>query len=572
MNPEAALKIPLSTEALVEKALKLTTPACDRSLEWLEGGLARVQWRGGNVDEFMAVLAVIKTIPGREYHSNKKFWTVPTSDLALELLRRLQFKLKDGSHELIVPKESEEELPPLPWLSERVNAKLLHPDVRHYQLEFIKAMKHWGGRGLNGDEMGTGKTCQALSWVRYCAAQREDGKLRTIVATLASTKTQWRREWKKWVGSGRIVELYGKTPRRLDPRVDCYVINWDILDAWKSELLAWNPDYIVGDEIHLIGNPSAKRTKAFRKVAQSTPMFVGLTGTPIRTRPAQFWTILNLVSPETFPDHRKFLYRYCQPKPGFGGKLEFKGSSNEAELHRKIRPLMIRRLKRDVLTELPEKIRSVVPIEVSQSFRDAEEDALANLPGTVAAAQRAIEALSNSVFDEKAPSILRWLGEFLESERKIVVFAWHRAVVEFLCTQLGKAAVRIDGSCGQVEKDAAVKAFRTQESIRVLVGNIAAAGTGIDGLQDVCSDVAFVELAWSPADMNQAEDRLHRLGQGNPVTIHYLIGEGTIEEDHLEILQSRWGAMGAILDGQAAATDLYQELINLRRTRRHGQA
>lgn len=565
MNWNIALNPTSVASTLIGRANELRHPSARRTVEWLDGGSAKVVWTTDSKEEFLAVLAAIKLIPGREYIQAKKHWNVPANDKTYEILHALQFQQKSGALQL--PNASEEPLEPLPWLDLPIAAHRLDPNLRPYQLDFIRAMRYWKGRGLCGDEMGTGKTCQAVSWARYQAATREDGKVRTVVVTLASTKIQWSREWKRWFGPSRVATLSGRSPKRLDPRVDAYVINWDILDSWREELVRWKPDYIIGDEAHLIGNPTAKRTKAFVKLAKAAPMFVALTGTPIRTRPAQFYTMLNLAAPEVFPDHRKFLYRYCDPKAGWGGTMEFKGATNTEELHRKIRNIMIRRLKCEVLSELPEKIRSVVPLPVSASYLAEENAALANLPGSAAAARHALENLSNSIFNEKAPAVLKWLGEFLESGRKLVVFAWHRAVVEYLMTELGAAAVRVDGSCGPEEKEAAKKAFVTKDSVRVFVANIIAGGTGIDGLQEVCSDVAFVELAWSPAEMNQAEDRLHRMGQQNPVTIHYLLGEATIEEDQLELLQSRWGAMGAILDGQAAATDLAQELLELRRRR-----
>jgi SWI/SNF-related matrix-associated actin-dependent regulator 1 of chromatin subfamily A len=532
----------------------------------VSGSAIELTFREPTNEEFVKTLTMVKTIPGREFNGNAKTWKVPKTAANIEKLKAFGFEFKEGAATRAVKTYTLPEWNP-PYLEMPTPAewKELFPGLRDYQLTFLKFMQWREGFALLGDEMGTGKTCQALSWAKLF------DQWPILVVTTASTKDQWGREFRKWVGKGTVQILSGKTPYRIIPSAKMVVINWDILASWRTALIDHGFYVLVGDEAHAIANPEAQRTVAFSLIAKKVKSVLAMSGTPILTKPRQFFPVLHLLEPQLFPTERKFLYRYCDPKPGAFG-MTFDGATHIEELHDKIRRIMLRRLKSDVIQELPEKIRTTVFMEVDHKvLEEAELSFLASLGGTRAEAELALSELSTGIFTSKKDAVLRWLGEFSQSGEKLVIFVWHRAVGDWLAMELGKSAVRVDGSSTGKDREAAIRAFTTKAGVRFLIGNILAAGVGIDGLQHVCSNCAFVEFTASPGFMDQAESRLHRMGQKNSVNIWYLAAQDSVESDQLELLQNRWHSISTILDGQTPNESNLPQLIKSIKGRRHGK-
>jgi hypothetical protein len=147
--------------------------------------------------------------------------------------------------------------------------------------------------------------------------------------------------------------LYGTKPRLLD-RSCSYIINWDILTHWVKELSATGFECIIGDEAQAIGNPDSKRALAFRQLAAVIPECIVMSGTPARSRPAQFWTMVSCIEPQMFPNYKSFLWRYTNVKDTPWG-IQFDGARNVRELHAKLVSVMLRRTKADVMKDLPPK-------------------------------------------------------------------------------------------------------------------------------------------------------------------------------------------------------------------------
>jgi SWI/SNF-related matrix-associated actin-dependent regulator 1 of chromatin subfamily A len=192
---------------------------------------------------------------------------------------------------------------------------------------------------------------------------------------------------------------------------------------------------------------------------------------------------------------------------------------------------------------------------------DAQEQFL-KLQGTdIATMKRKLEALSASAFNDKKQAVLEWVSDFLESDRKLVLLCWHIVVADFLEAALGKQCVRLRDK----DREGTIRRFVEDPKCRVFLGNIQAAGTGVDGLQAVCSDVAFVELCGSPSDMDQGSSRLHRLGQQGCVTVHFLLAPGTVDMARLATLGGRDQNMSTLIDGQDEDKDMDSLVAMLKR-------
>lgn len=412
-----------------------------------------------------------------------------------------------------------------------------------------------------------GKTVEALSWLVYAK------RYPALIVVNAPTKLQWQCAYFRWVGSvpgnvPRVAVLQGKTPYMLEPGVS-YIINWDILSDWESELALMDFKLLIGDEVQAIGNPSSRRSRAFRRLAQKIHDVIGMSGTPAMSKPAQFWPLLNILEPEMFKNQRAFLYRYCAPKHN-GFSLQFNGASNVKELHAKLVSCMLRRTKDQVLKDLPPKVMEVVPLEVDarafQDYKAAEAAAFDTEGSSEKDMRERVAGLLRTAYALKEKNLLQWVRDFLESGQKLLLFAWHRDVVDLLHTTLKDYnPAKIYGGMNQAEREDARKRFIEDGTCRLMVANIQSGGVGIDGFQDVCSNVAFAEFSYTPNAHRQAEDRLHRSGQKSSVTSYYLVAPGTVDMDAVEVLDDRAKMLDGVLDGKEAAdVDLLGELLERR--------
>jgi SWI/SNF-related matrix-associated actin-dependent regulator 1 of chromatin subfamily A len=269
---------------------------------------------------------------------------------------------------------------------------------------------------------------------------------------------------------------------------------------------------------------------------------------------------------------------------------------------------MIRRLKKDVLKDLPAKIRSVVPLELEN--RDEYERAVEDFLGWLerhetelarkkleteqfvedpdkleqvakrvgkAAADRAAGAealvsigkLKQLAARGKIKTAVSWIRDVVEQDEKIIVFAVHHWVVDRLMEEFGAQAVRLTGKESQEQRQEAVDRFQNDDSVRVFVGNVAAAGVGIT--LTAASHVCFMELPWTPGAVCQAEDRAHRIGQEQTVNVYYLVAEGTIEEDIAEMLDRKADVLGQVLDGKKAKEEsILGELLRKMKEKKNG--
>ena len=560
-----------------------------------EGRVVHFQWTEHDAKLWRSLLEGIKAIPGRRWVPEAKYWEAPWDQHACQVIQELGFlpgevkastvvnleavseevkreirAKKDAARKKEVLEELAKPWIP-PWQGIEIDESRL-PGRRPYQIESMRFLKQRNGRGLIGDDMGTGKTCQALSWLELNPAMRP-----AVVVCPAAVKWQWLSQARMWMSkNGSPVEiLSGRTVPRWKPLSGnrIYVVNWDILSSWADWLEEQSPKIIIGDECQAISNLSSGRTKAFLKLAKPLDRHViPMSGTPITRCPEQFFPVLNLLDPETFPKLKPYQWHFCGAhKTAF--RFDATGASNVEELHLKIRPLMIRRTKKEVAPELPEKIRTPILLEcVKDAEYEAIEDRVLQLQGfSNIELKQGLEELSRSAFALKRKAVLDWVSDFLqESDEKLIIFAWHRLVVDSLVQTFGRQCIAIHGGVPAVQRPGLVARFQQDPSCRICVANIVSGGTGVDGLQDVCSSVAFVELTTVPGHVMQAEDRAHRIGQRNCVNAWYLLGAGTIDEDMLDVLEERRITFGTIMDGMAAAEQDDARLVLGRLKKRKG--
>ena len=428
---------------------------------------------------------------------------------------------------------------------------------RPFQFRGIEFLEEHKGRGLIADEPGLGKTIQAIAWLWL--HRREVRPV--LVVCPNSVKLNWQREFRKWTGLPKAAYQVLTGGRGKMGRVGwALIVNYDILHRRKAQLQRLGLKAIVLDEAHYIKTRGAKRSKAVVALAKKVPHLVALTGTPVMNRPVEIFNTLRLIRPGLFRNFWEFAQRYCRPKyNGFG--WNFNGSSNRKELRRLLcSTVMIRRRKKDVLKELPAKTRSVVPMEIDnrREYDRAENDFRSwiwSRGKSEKEQRRAISAealvkvgvLKRLCAEGKMSSSIDWIEDLLETGEKLVVFAWHTSTLDSLEDAFEGRVVRIDGGTSIVNRQEAVDQFQNSKGIRLFIGNIQAAGVGIT--LTAASHVAFLELPWSPSMLDQAEDRLHRIGQTRAVNVWYLLAPDSIEMKIMTLLDRKRRVVGSIIDG-----------------------
>ena len=431
-------------------------------------------------------------------------------------------------------------------------------EPRPFQEECIQAVEGSGGRSLLSADMGLGKSAMSL-W--YAA---RNGKVPVVVVCPASVKWQWQAEVMKVLGWRASVCEGMKPNHSIGSKIT--IINYDILGGWLQKLKESKPKLVVIDECQYIQSGSAKRTKNVIKLCSGVRHVVALSGTPMLNRPIELWPTLHLLRPKVFSSKFSYGLDFCGGRRGRWG-WEFNGATKTEELHKLLlETCMVRRRKVDVLTELPDKIRQVVPVDMrdADEYQRAEADFISWLrqqdPAAAVRAKRA-EAVVKAGYllrlaaKLKCRSVYGWVNDWLEeTDEKMVIFAVHRKMIEALQRNIKSQSVVIDGSVGGHDRKLAVDQFQTDKKTRVLIGNVQAAGVGLNLTR--ASSVAFAELPWQPGAVMQAEDRCHRIGQMMSVNIYFLVAHSTVEEKRAAIIGKKQEVLSAVMDGGRVEGDL----------------
>jgi SWI/SNF-related matrix-associated actin-dependent regulator 1 of chromatin subfamily A len=393
-------------------------------------------------------------------------------------------------------------------------------------------------RCLIADEMGLGKTVQALATLQAANA------FPAVAVCPASLKLNWQRETRKWLPM-RDCRILGKDAESDIRSADVLILNYDILHKHLPALLARGLQAVILDESHYVKNFKSQRTQACIELSQQIPIRLALTGTPLLNRPvelaSQLFILGHLV--RKFGGWRKFTNRYCDPYYGYGGHLDLSGASNTQELAVLLRDIcMIRREKADVLDQLPAKRRVIQFFDISGrgDYDRAERDVFsgAGLPPLPE-----VERLKQIAARGKMKAAIEWVENLLASGEKLVLFAHHIEIQQSLLAHFPDAA-HILGEDSPEERQANVDRFQTDAACNLIVCSLSVGGVGFN-LQ-AASNVAFLELGWNPATHEQAEDRLHRIGQNRSVTAYYLLASGTIDEEIQAMIESKRAVVNSV--------------------------
>ena len=394
---------------------------------------------------------------------------------------------------------------------------------------------------LLADEMGLGKTVTAL------AAAEKVGAQKVMVVCPASVRSNWKQEIEECGLSLSMFEIHS-------------------YNRAVTGLFPAGYDTLILDEAHFCKTPESQRTQAIfgnnTGLARGAKRVWCLTGTPVLNRPRELYPILKTLHNDGIAPYNtwdKFTQHFCGAYwEGPGRGMNTRGASNIAELRSRISTFMLRREKKDVLPQLPPRIISRPPLEVApRALRIVEEleNEIGNREMYLSPTHEDFAQLGDmsrmlkAVGLAKVHAVAEFIEELLETEQKVVVFAWHRDVIKELDDALGHhlPAVYVGGMSDE-KKTAAVEQFKNDERCSVFLGQIAAAGTGINGLQNVCNNVVFAELSWVPGMMAQAIDRCHRIGQtANAVNVFMPHVPGTLESAMLQVHSAKESVINALM-------------------------
>lgn len=399
---------------------------------------------------------------------------------------------------------------------------------------------------LIGDSPGLGKTAQAIVTANEIEAKR------VLVICPASIRLQWAKEIRKWsTMEGRYVTYpILKSADGVHPNAAWTIVSYDLLrsPAIHSCLKNIRFDLIVLDECHYLKTSSAARTRAIfdddTGLHGAYDKLLGLTGTPLPNRPKECFTLAKAFcwSSIDYMNERVFQARFnpSEVKTGRGGGRYVEETTGRLlELQNRLRAnFMVRRVKRDVLDQLPEIQYEIVHVEETGAIRRAlkEEKLLnidpENLKGIDAKVLGHISTVRMMMGVAKAPLVADYVNMLLDGgEEKLVIFGWHIDVLNILQERLSKwGLVRVDGSTSTVRRQMAVDKFVSDRDCRIFLGNLQSIGVGVDGLQQVCNRAVFAECSWTPADNDQGVGRLERIGQKHGIFIEFLVAEGSLDE------------------------------------------
>ncbi|XP_005395742.1 PREDICTED: SWI/SNF-related matrix-associated actin-dependent regulator of chromatin subfamily A-like protein 1 [Chinchilla lanigera] len=402
------------------------------------------------------------------------------------------------------------------------------------------------GRLLLADDMGLGKTIQAIC---IAAFYRKEWPLLVVVPS--SVRFTWEQAFLQWLPSLRpeninvVVNGKGCLTAGL-----VNIVSFDLLSKLERQLKATFKVVII-DESHFLKNSKTARCRAAMPILKVAKRVILLSGTPAMSRPAELYTQIIAVKPTFFPQFHAFGLRYCDAKRLQWG-WDYSGSSNLGELKLLLEEvIMLRRLKSDVLSQLPAKQRKMVvvaPGQISAKAR-ASLDAAAKEMTKDRTKQQQKEALLlffNRTAEAKIPCIIEYILDLLESGReKFLVFAHHKMVLDAITKELERKHVphiRIDGSTPSADREDLCQQFQLSEGHSVAVLSITAANMGLTfSSADL---VVFAELFWNPGVLIQAEDRVHRIGQTSSVGIHYLVARGTADDYLWPLIQEKMKVLG----------------------------
>ncbi|CAK7327448.1 unnamed protein product [Dovyalis caffra] len=528
------------------------------------------------------LVGALRKVPKATWNAKERLWIFPVSSLlsAEKILSEIPgFNVEVEKLDALVQRAiaAVSAAPDLrDWydrIPDHIESKLMP-----FQRDGVRFVLQHGGRALLADEMGLGKTLQAIA---VTACVRDSWPV--LILAPSSLRLHWAsmiHEWLEIPSSDILVVLSqssgsnragfnlvssSRSTIHLDGLFN--IISYDVVPKLQNKLVASEFKVVIADESHFLKNAQAKRTTASLPVIKKAQYALLLSGTPALSRPIELFKQLEALYPDVYKNVHEYGNRYC--KGGIFGV--YQGASNHEELHNLMKAtVMIRRLKKDVLSELPVKRRQQEILrkvfldlpekgmkQINALFRELEvvkgkikactsEEEVGSLKFTE---KNLINKIYTDSAEAKIPGVLDYLGTVIEEgscPSLCFQFDHNHAQVRFTKKKVG--CIRIDGKTAAASRQALVTEFQEKDAIKAAVLSIRAAGVGLT--LTAASTVIFAELSWTPGDLIQAEDRVHRIGQVSAVNIYYLLANDTVDDIIWDVVQSKLENLGQMLDGQ----------------------
>jgi SWI/SNF-related matrix-associated actin-dependent regulator 1 of chromatin subfamily A len=450
--------------------------------------------------------------------------------------------------------------------------KYSHRPPLSHQKEAIQKLVE-NKRYILADDMGLGKTTSTI------IGALETGAKKILIICPATLKINWKREIENY--SDRSV--YIAEGKNFSTEHDFVIINYDIIKNFHdpkkkddSEILRANFDLVVVDEAHYIKNAQAQRTKLINDIVKNVDRIWLLTGTPMTSRPIDYYNLLSLVDSPVAKNWMAYVIRYCQGyqfKVGSRKVWNVMGASNLEELRDRTSGLTLRRLKEDVL-DLPDKI--ITPVYLRLKSKEYEEvmgeyynwyEKNPEESKSLTVQFTKLTKVRQIIANEKIAQTIELTENILEQDKKVIIFCNFTESLNKIVEHFGKSAVKVDGSMSKPERQHSVDEFQDNPKVKVFVGNIKAAGVGLTltaGEAVVMNDLSFL-----PSDHAQAEDRAYRYGQKNNVLVYYPIFENTIEGIIYDILNNKKQVIATVMGDNQNSGDVAEEILKRINEMRH---
>lgn len=552
------------------------------------------------------LIAEVKAIQGRSFNYLKKTWTIPFSES--QTLERL--KKKYGVRENSAVKLPEEILPPaeMPELGIEIPLKrTLFPFQAKGVAQGLIYRKF-----INGDQPGLGKTTQAISTIVAADHYKDAGmitigekELQTLPAypvliiCPSTLKENWKREWETVAGVKAMI-LNDSIKNTWDKYykagiANVFIVNYEslkkyfVLDVEKQKNGRFKLKHvkfsekvnlfnsIIIDELHKCKDGTTQQSKFVMGISRGKNYVIGLTGTPVVNKPKDLLSQLYIIDrlndvtciDDTRNSYKYFMDRYCGGNSGTG-------AFNLKELNSRLsNTCFFQRQKKEVLTELPDKMRQIILSDITT--RKEYNEAIADLGNYLKEFKQKTDAqVQKSMMGEvmvrigvcknisargKLNEVIAYIDDVTESNEKVVVFIHQKEIAMKLLHHYPQA-VSVRGDDSMDSRQIAIDKFQNDPRTNVIICSIKAAGVGIT--LTASSRVAFVELPWHPADCDQCEDRCHRIGQKDSVQVTYFLGKDTIDERIYEIIEDKRKISDTITGStDSVQREIIDKLLNL---------
>jgi SWI/SNF-related matrix-associated actin-dependent regulator 1 of chromatin subfamily A len=443
-------------------------------------------------------------------------------------------------------------------------SKYSHRPPLEHQKEAIQKLVE-NKKFILADDMGLGKTTSTI------IAALESGSKKVLIICPATLKINWKREIENYSNKS----IYIAESKNFSTEADYVIINYDIIKNFHdpkkkndSQVLAANFDLVIIDEAHYIKNATAQRTKLINDIVKNTERLWLLTGTPMTSRPIDYFNLLSLIDSPVAKNWMAYAIRYCSGYQfNVGGRKVWNvtGASNLEELRDRTLGLTLRRLKENVL-DLPDKI--ITPVYLRLKSKEYENvmgeyydwyDKNPEESKSLTVQFTKLTKVRQIIADEKIAQTIELAENIIEQDKKVIIFCNFTDSLNKIAEHFGKSAVKLDGSMTKHERQNSVDQFQDNPKVKVFVGNIKAAGVGITLTS--AEAVIMNDLSFLPSDHAQAEDRAYRYGQKNNVLVYYPIFENTIEGIIYDILNNKKQVIATVMGDNQHSADMAEEIL-----------